>query len=770
MATGGIGRELGAGTVYRHLFTWARHGFLDHAGFQTVAMASELEPARAALESLVDGFRGDRRVRQLVALPGDRRLCVLSELRPDGDCGDGRPGNFFAESLVVDRQWMIEAGWDLAAAFDALPWWGGLRDADPAVPLRPAPTPPIAPGKLSRLRTFTDRVSTSALEMLIASVVTQRVTGEPLTLIGAADDLDRLVPLLPLLLPPALRISDKRMTFEARNAPVGPSAPRVDVAGRDTLDGTEGRWRLRLDAPEMTTELQGKAYARWLRGVIEHQDWAGLIREWDRIDPTVSLDDGFRGEGFAEDGFTGDGSTMDSATSLGRDGGLEVSAKKDRSESGSEAPLEERESFWRARDENEAEAWRLSVLVEQERVNLQAALDARVASAKTELEEAARKAGGRLGTAVRKQKKVLEEAADRHRAALEDHARQQSDKLGASTGEIERAIDRAFRKDVVKKDSPSTESRRSRSTTKKDTESTEPASRARDAGAQAASTPSIAEQLRGFLRSPVALGGLGVLIVALVAVLAWWLWPASAPPPDTTAVQAGADAKEQLIARRAAVVEALRDGGAAARVLAAGLERATLHADAAALYLDLELRSTGIEEPLAACALLQAAVVAAGQEIAIDGQCGPGSLGALAEVSQGGCCAELANTAPPEGAMGSCFLRRHIAGDGSSVGCDGTWPLVADQIWKAEEVLRIEELASTAVASLNNAPAALQALAAEPEVVRTRLTDTQLTTEQATSIALLAHRIASGVDREVEIDQLDTAALDAIERLGSADS
>ncbi|HEX2163436.1 MAG TPA: hypothetical protein VHM02_05765, partial [Thermoanaerobaculia bacterium] len=93
--------------AYRHLLTAAR------GGFQTVAAAAGLPAALVAqLEQEVGSFAlpdGDGGHPSLQLRRWDDDFHLLTRFAPRDGGGDGRRGNYLAESLLVPTAWLAEA-------------------------------------------------------------------------------------------------------------------------------------------------------------------------------------------------------------------------------------------------------------------------------------------------------------------------------------------------------------------------------------------------------------------------------------------------------------------------------------------------------------------------------------------------------------------------------------------------------------------------------------------------------------------------------------
>src|SRR6185436_9645965 len=136
-------------SAYRHVFTSAPDNFPGGGGFRTVAYAAALRGMVSPIESLVESYKtreGEASCRQFVSL-AQGKAYALTTFTPLADSPDGRIGNFWAETQVVPSDWLEEAGWEAAAAFDALSWLGPRNLGDLPRDLE-QPLPALKPGSL----------------------------------------------------------------------------------------------------------------------------------------------------------------------------------------------------------------------------------------------------------------------------------------------------------------------------------------------------------------------------------------------------------------------------------------------------------------------------------------------------------------------------------------------------------------------------------------------------------------------------------------------
>ncbi|HEX2254589.1 MAG TPA: hypothetical protein VHQ65_15070 [Thermoanaerobaculia bacterium] len=285
---------------WRHLYTWSPRGLLGRPGFQTVACAAALAgDRRVALERLVAGLRpapGDPPVLALQPLPTDLGRCVLTRAVATGAAADGRPGNFWAESLVVPEPWLAAAAWDLGAGFEAAAWWGpqdpgalaGGEDlpAEPLPPLRPRP-----PARLARIaQVVPDAELRRALLEVAAWQAQDDGREQPIHVVAAPEtppaDLAELILLLPATLPLAGRTRGRapqrrclRLVTRAEPGTVaGADLVGVPAAGLDAARAARG---LVVDLgggvpPPDSGDRAARAWARRVDDAIAAGAWDEL--------------------------------------------------------------------------------------------------------------------------------------------------------------------------------------------------------------------------------------------------------------------------------------------------------------------------------------------------------------------------------------------------------------------------------------------------------------------------------------------------------------
>ncbi|HYU36250.1 MAG TPA: hypothetical protein VEW48_29170 [Thermoanaerobaculia bacterium] len=252
---------------------------------------------QVTLEFLVESYKnqegGGASCRQFVPLARGAKAYALTVFTSLDDSPDGRTGNFWAETQVVPIDWLEQAGWDAAAAFDALSWLGPRDLGRLPRNLEPEPLAPLEPGPVERLARLGELVPSDCLETLLHAVAQQSRGLRPLRLLEAqgkpASHLEEVVMLLPLTVPPTsrrYRDDDQYRCLTLRTrCPVGGMVFRTDVTGypaaaADGLELSDGfvidlAGRLR---PTSTDDRFGRDYAHWLWGMIQQGDWDRLAR------------------------------------------------------------------------------------------------------------------------------------------------------------------------------------------------------------------------------------------------------------------------------------------------------------------------------------------------------------------------------------------------------------------------------------------------------------------------------------------------------------
>ncbi|HUO87436.1 MAG TPA: hypothetical protein VM617_08580, partial [Thermoanaerobaculia bacterium] len=284
----------GSHRAHRHLLTSAAGGPLGGPGFQTIAAAGTLG---AELVEQLEGYVG------FFALPaGDSGHPVLQLRRWDdnfqlltrylatGDGGDGRTGNYLAESLLVPTAWLAESGWDVAAAFAAVDWWGAERSAELAGEersLAEEELPALAAGDLARLTGLAERAPGELLAHLLLALVGWASRGERLVVVEAHPerpaDLEAVISLLPLALPPSCRFARRGGRWrgiELRTRGPARGMAEVDLAGvaAGDLDAAETEGGTVLDLGgrlplDDRPDLEGYDYAQWAVSAIREGRW-----------------------------------------------------------------------------------------------------------------------------------------------------------------------------------------------------------------------------------------------------------------------------------------------------------------------------------------------------------------------------------------------------------------------------------------------------------------------------------------------------------------
>jgi len=291
-----VSARSGGWSAYRHVFTSAPENFPEGGGFRTVAYAAALRGEKVSLiESLVESYTswegGGARCRQFVPLARGAKACALTVFTPLADSPDGRTGNFWAETQVVPSKWLEQAGWDAAAAFDALSWWGPRNLGDLPQNLEPEPLASLEPGSVERLARLNKFVPSECLEPLLHAVVQQSRGLRPLELLEAqgtpTSQLEEVVMLVPLTVPPRSRRyldADQLRCLSLRTrCPIGGMTFRTDVTGYPAAaaDGLELSDGFVIDlADRLPTKSHedrfGRDYVEWLLRVIQDGEWNQL--------------------------------------------------------------------------------------------------------------------------------------------------------------------------------------------------------------------------------------------------------------------------------------------------------------------------------------------------------------------------------------------------------------------------------------------------------------------------------------------------------------
>jgi hypothetical protein len=769
-------------TGWRHLYTWARGGSLGAPGFQTVARSKALDDRRLrALERAVSGLRPptDRPCLVLQPSPSDEGRSVLTRSVPTGRSDDGRPGGFLADSVVVPDAWLSAAGWNLEAAFRAVPWGAAdsLDQADggdggPALlPDEELPAPPAAGAAeiraaLARLdRLLPDPELRAALFQTLYWQAESAGPGETIHVVAAPEmppeDFEALLLLLPLALPAAERVrAVEGRPGESRSLRLGTSAAPGSLEAPDLLGVPYALLEEARRAPGLVFDLAQSVPWPYPGDDRTRERARRASRDLGREPETI--DEG-SDEPSMRDDVTND---EDLLPDLGAGTASEAGSVPD--------PLAERAAAWRLRESTEAEASTLLSrlredhqrlleplrrLVEGERRRFQTDLD----GMKRELAEIAKQAREELAREETRQEKLLgedverrvkelrksyESAADR----LDDLHRDLRERLSEREAEAE---DRLRQASGIPAPASSRKDRRDRLERERPERERPPVEPARpDVFRSSGPREGFWERVRS---APTGYQ-VAVLVALLVVIGAggWW-WSTRSGEGETTAagtnrpeeapgaeVAPGADVGTASELRSSAV-ERLRRGSVAAAVLAAaaGSESETVRDRAAAAHLALLLGDTdgaaGLDETTS-CALLQQILVdrraAVGlAPIAVDGLCGGGG-------TQGALTAAIAATRCSGASWqerSACVMNREIS-EGEPP-CAASWPFRRPCGWSAGE-------AEAALRRVRRMPSALGRaldLAADPAGA-SRVSARTLDPAEAGSLLPLAWAVAEEED------------------------
>ena len=305
--TGSQGRPVGL----HHIFMPSDSGSLGARGFQTAAASLDIqldEDLRQHIEDAVRALRAPSNleipIHQVVPIrqDGSLRRWLISRSIPKASTASERGGHFLVESFLVHEDWLASSGWDLDAVILSLPWVGVQyrNHLQPDDSLPPLPLIPVTPQNLKRLNLLT-RLPGSSRTALVEAVVGLRPSRSAAAFVAGhlgqapleSEDLERLIRLLPLLLPPTCR-------WTLFNEPKGRPLSLRTLADPRREQGTvdlEGFWSPSPGSRNMparrkglgrTVDLEGPspaapslpqellAYAGWLDRCLEKQDWGSL--------------------------------------------------------------------------------------------------------------------------------------------------------------------------------------------------------------------------------------------------------------------------------------------------------------------------------------------------------------------------------------------------------------------------------------------------------------------------------------------------------------
>lgn len=706
---------------FRHLYTVAPAPPEDGGGnpaFRTVALSQPLEAVRAELEEIVGAYASpaDRRISRQAVQMYDEGYAALTTTTPVDGGPDGRRGNYLAETFVVPTAWLRDAGDDLAAAFAALPW------SDPAVaPAKVAGAsslgagealPRLAPGPLSRLEVLRQRVPETMLAPLLAAVARVPLGRRPLVVIeGPSGGVDRLVPLLPLVLPASARrfhADEGVRAMELRTwSPPGES-PTVDLVGvpADARSAAERTGAVVIDlsgqgAPEVGEDPAGR-FGLWAAEVVAAGDWQALAQVHERAGDASA-------EAFLE---------------RFEDAGRSISPA--RASAGS--LLEERRADWLSREALDRLFVERGLRLDAERQETTRRLEQQVDAVFDDLQQ-------QLAREIRARASDLRRTADEGTERLEREAEAVREELRKTAEERRRELKVAGR-DLGK--------HLARERKARDQEAADvPRAQVGAASRRRPSGP------------PPWLYAAGAVVLALLLAGVWWMVRQDDPEGvgDPVVDQAGTVAGDDSV-DLAPVLDRLGDGATAGRLLAAARATDVPPATrdlAARLYLNLLLDEPGAVPERVRDALAQS-IVGAG----VDGEPGAGTQRAVSIYLEGSatCCSSLAVEA-----RRSCILLDAVAL--TEPACAGTDPFGGAVAWSSEPTAELLALVRSArgeaTAGIAPALAALDlATAPDPAAALAAATvdDDEARRLLSLARALAADTAPSALPREITASEL----------------
>lgn len=782
--------------LLRHFYTCAEVGTLGGPGFQTVAYCQRLGPIVENLERLVEGYSPPELAGpsclQLMPVPGYPQYYALTVFTPTGPCPDGREGNYWAETLVVEAGWLERAGWDAEAAFQALPWQGPREPAQLTRELPLEEPPPLAPGPLERLARLREAVPQGLLAPLVLALAQQSRGLQPLRLVerSGADpgELAEAVLLLPLLVPPACRTYPagehrRCLSLRTRSPRAGmPSAADITGWPAEAADQAEATGSLVIDlggglpAPG-GRERFGKDYAGWLAQALEEGAWeriTGLYRRAGEI-PGAAFFDRFR-------------------ELLPRAGAVEAAARPkvsarveppatEAAESGAEtagtSPWQARRQAWAAREEAEGAIWQL---LEQHRAQLQEL----VGSSREQLAASSKSAEAQLWQTLDEHQAQIERSREEAVRLLARRGEELEAELSDSTARLAKEKKNLARQHRDLEDKIKRLDKRI-SRLQKELRGLSKAGPAAGGVEEEGETPeetagespwteSLRERLSGWLRHPAVGWGGALLVLLVILVGAYRLWPRS-PGGELPAASAGAVQDPSAEQRRAALVERLQQGEVAVELLEQAAAREELAERSHALTLALHLQREGPLPENLRCVLLQAALHRRAltrdeAPLTVDGQCGPGTRNALAAAARGTCCTRFT----PGGEQDSpvrlqgCFVARELELP-ETESCTGASPWRGNHTWNGDEAARGLALVRHAFDAVGGdraeelAPALARLDAGKSPALRQELAGATLTAEEARHLLDLAFALVT-VDAGARApDSLSADHLEGIETL-----
>jgi len=763
----------------------------------------------------------------LYPLGTDLGRCVLTRVEPLDAGPIGRPGNYWAESLVVPEAWLVDSGWNVSAAFYALRWWGSdvahhvgrwphWLQAE-ALPL----LPPADPREAGR---WLQRLDGELRWALLESLWWQGEGGgredpTPIYLVeapGAApEELSALVLSLPSLLPEEVRMRghgpERRcLRLGTRGSPTAlPAMDLLGVPDRE-LEEVRGRGGVLIDlggriSPSRPGGREAQAWARSLDAALASGDGAELGRLLAPGSP--------RRHG--RESRPPDGQPTRGDKTMSRD-------EEDRE---LEDPVAARKALWQAREEAEGEAGALLDLFQEELQQMFGAVEGKIRGEMEDFEGELARLAGALREAAEEEKRRLDEASVRALEDIRSEGKEGSDEIDRVYNERMRRL-RTLKEDLLRlladdrqqaldtlntayKKAASDLGRASHDQLAGQVSSQEPQREkwpglqppppviqqpSQQTGREATDPalehgegepggetgmeqpkPGWKERIRELLRrlweSPwKALAAFGVLFLIVFGIA--YLARTHQKAPETTRSTHEAStttAATQLATLRSDVRHRLQEGVLAARLLGAAAQtKSRVRDDAAGMFLDLTRGPQPLLDADASCALLQSAINAWHQE---RGENEPISVdGNCGDKSKKALKTVVQGTGCVQGdwtQQAACFLKLRIEASSPRTDCSATWPFNRDCDWQPPEAERMLAMLRSAHAAKSALHLDRYDLTATPGLAAS-LAGKQITPEDARRLAELAwvaSRARLGATEPVRaLDQMTEEQLRAVDK------